>query len=197
MGPLLPWPCPAAAAPHPGWRGSGRLSPMSGGLKTGRGDKTQGSLGGLGPGGWDMHPPHLMAQSLPRSTHIHMGRRHLPGVQGDPAMGGSSLHPQPTLPLPGCSPGREGTRTLLATTGGGSQRGEVALSPLPCTGRDPGHPWASPTPLPSPPSPRSRAAGSGGRSGSRGGRGAPSAAAAGRRCCGALASELPWGKRAA
>lgn len=100
-GPLLPWPCPAAAAPHPGWRGSGRLSPMSGGLKTGeRGTKPRAACGGWGQGAGAMHPPHPMAQSLLQSTHVHMGTMHFPGVQGDPAMGGSSMHPQPTFPLP-------------------------------------------------------------------------------------------------
>lgn len=54
-----------------------------------------------------MRPPHPRTQSLPRSTHAPMGRMHLWGA-GRPCNRGASLHPQPTLPLPGCLPGQGG-----------------------------------------------------------------------------------------
>lgn len=87
---------------------------MSGGLKTGEGTKPWASWGK-----WDQGLGLLILPTpWPRAS---------PGEPMSPGAGcislecreilkwGSSLYPQPTLPLPECCPGREGIRTLQAT----------------------------------------------------------------------------------
>lgn len=96
---------------------------MSGDLKTG-GEKTQRSLGRLGQA-----PPPPRPPPPPHGPKV---RTHLPGVQGHPAVRGSSAPSFFQVCL-----GREGTRTLLSTLCG-SQHGVMASYPHPKQAVTPG-----------------------------------------------------------